>query len=79
MDLIFNMRDAKTSLSKLVVLAEAGETVILARDGKPVVKLVLVQPRGVPVFGLGKGKMPPLGMESFAPMTDEDAAEWGIE
>jgi prevent-host-death family protein len=79
MEHIFNMRDAKTSLSKLVVLVEQGETVILARDGEPVVKLVPVKPRGMPCFGLGKGKMPPLGIEAFAPLSDEDAAEWGIE
>ena len=78
MDTIVNMRDAKTTLSKLVVRVEAGETVFLARDGEPVVKLVAVKPRGVPRFGLGKGKMPPLGIEAFAPLSDEDAAAWGI-
>jgi antitoxin (DNA-binding transcriptional repressor) of toxin-antitoxin stability system len=78
MDHVVNMRDAKTTLSKLVVRVEAGETVFLARDGEPVVKLVAVKPRGVPRFGLGKGKMPPLGIDAFAPLSDEDAAEWGI-
>jgi prevent-host-death family protein len=35
-----NIRDAKTHLSRLIARAEAGETVIIARAGKPVVKLV---------------------------------------
>lgn len=39
------MHDAKTNLSKLVALAEAGEEVLIARNGKPVVRLVAVQPR----------------------------------
>lgn len=37
-----NVGQAKTELSKLLVLAEAGETVEIARDGVPVVRLVPV-------------------------------------
>ncbi|GAB6040167.1 type II toxin-antitoxin system Phd/YefM family antitoxin [Endothiovibrio diazotrophicus] len=37
-----NMHDAKSRLSELVRKAEAGEEVILARGGQPVVKLVPV-------------------------------------
>jgi len=36
---IFNMHDAKTQLSKLVDAAERGETVVIARNGKPAVQL----------------------------------------
>lgn len=43
-----NIHEAKTTLSKLVEAAEAGEEVVLARAGKPVVRLVPVgQPRGI--------------------------------
>lgn len=35
----FNMHDAKSQLSKLVDAAERGETVIIARNGKPAVRL----------------------------------------
>ncbi|MEJ7831526.1 MAG: type II toxin-antitoxin system prevent-host-death family antitoxin [Nocardioides sp.] len=34
------MAEAKTTLSKLVALAEAGEHVVITRDGKPAVRLV---------------------------------------
>lgn len=34
-----NMHDAKSQLSKLVEAAERGETVIIARNGKPAAKL----------------------------------------
>ena len=39
-----NVHHAKTHLSKLIAAAESGEEVIIARAGKPAVKLVLVAP-----------------------------------
>ena len=51
MNHVFNMHYAKTNLSKLVELAESGEEVEIARNGKPVVKLVVAQPRTRPKFG----------------------------
>lgn len=38
-----NMHEAKTQFSKLVARVEAGEEVVIARDGKPVARLVAVQ------------------------------------
>ena len=38
----FGMHEAKTKLSQLVERAEAGEDVVIARSGKPVVRLVPV-------------------------------------
>jgi|TARA_B100000315_G_C14303088_1_gene462764 prevent-host-death family protein len=38
-----NMHEAKSRLSELVRLAEQGETVIVARNGQPVVELKLVE------------------------------------
>jgi prevent-host-death family protein len=37
-----NIHQAKTNLSRLILQAEAGEEVIIARAGKPVVKLIAV-------------------------------------
>ena len=51
---------AKTHLSKLIAAAESGEEVIIARDGKPAVKLVLVQedkPSRRNLIGSGIGKL----------------------
>jgi len=39
-----NIHHAKTNLSRLIVQAEAGEEVIIARAGKPAVRLVPVHP-----------------------------------
>ena len=39
-----NVHHAKTHLSKLLAAAESGEEVIIARNGKPTVKLVAIAP-----------------------------------
>lgn len=51
---IFNMHDAKTNLSRLVELVEAGETVQIARNGNPVVELNQVRAKARPKFGTFK-------------------------
>lgn len=53
-----NIHEAKTTLSKLVEAAEAGETIVLARAGKPVARLTgLGRRRGVRL-GTLEGKFP---------------------
>jgi prevent-host-death family protein len=68
-----NIHHAKTNLSKLIAAAESGEEVIIARNGKPAVKLVLVTP---PVRksrkhlrGSGIGKLW-MAEDAFSPETD---------
>jgi len=41
---IYNMHEAKTQFSKLVEKARLGEEVIVAKAGKPIVKLIAVAP-----------------------------------
>lgn len=67
-----NMLEAKTNLSKLVEAVESGrETeIILARNGKPVARIVPIERPGIRI-GLAEGKYPPL--------TDEMIAEWNLE
>jgi prevent-host-death family protein len=48
-----NIHQAKTNLSRLIVRAEAGEEVIIARDGKPAVRLVPVRKRARRLFKPG--------------------------
>ena len=68
-----NVHHAKTNLSKLIAAVESGEEVIIARAGKPAVKLVMVTPplrksrkflRG---SGIGKIWMAP---DAFSSETD---------
>lgn len=69
-----NVHEAKSQLSKLIEAALRGEEVIIARDSKPVVRLVAVAPRkfkiGMPGF---------IGMpvpDFLEPMTEEELQEW---
>jgi prevent-host-death family protein len=41
--MIVNIHAAKTNLSKLIERAEAGEEIVIARNGKPAVKLTPVE------------------------------------
>ncbi|MGA3031666.1 MAG: type II toxin-antitoxin system prevent-host-death family antitoxin [Terracidiphilus sp.] len=53
-----NVFEAKTNLSKLIAKAEKGEDVIIARAGKPVVRLTRLEPDKPKIrFGLLKGKI----------------------
>jgi prevent-host-death family protein len=55
---IYNMHQAKTSLSRLVERARADEEVVIARNGEPLVKLVPVPRERKPrVPGRYKGKI----------------------
>jgi prevent-host-death family protein len=68
-----NVHHAKTNLSKLIAAAESGEEVIIARNGKPAVKLILVAPpvrksrKHMRGSGIGKIWMAP---DAFSPETD---------
>ena len=55
---IVNMHDAKSSLSRLVKRAAAGDDIIIAQNGKPVARLTRVS-TGKPKTMLGafKGKI----------------------
>jgi prevent-host-death family protein len=44
-----NMHEAKTRLSELVAAAERGEEVLIARNGRPAVRLVAVTQEHSPV------------------------------
>lgn len=56
-----NIHHAKTHLSKLIAAAESGEEVIIARAGKPAVKLVVVtestKKSRESMYGAGIGKI----------------------
>ena len=65
--MIVNIHEAKTNLSKLIKAVENGEDVTIARDGKPVVKLVpALQPR---VPGGAEGRV--MMMPDFFEMPDD--------
>jgi prevent-host-death family protein len=50
--LTVNIHEAKTQFSKLIARVEAGEDVVIARDGAPVARLVAIrQPLGKRISG----------------------------
>lgn len=52
-----NVHEAKTNLSKLIEKALNGEEVVIAKAGKPLVRLVPVREKKESVFGIDAGKM----------------------
>lgn len=55
---IYNMHAAKTHLSRLAERAAGGEEIVIARNGRPVARLVpLDEPRGQRQFGFWTGKV----------------------
>jgi antitoxin (DNA-binding transcriptional repressor) of toxin-antitoxin stability system len=71
-----NIFEAKTQLSKFIQMAENGEDVVIARAGKPVVRLTQLKTEKKPiVFGLLKGKIH-VADDFDAPLPPEALAEF---
>jgi len=66
---------AKTQLCKLIQAALAGEEVIIANGGRPVVKLAPL-PRGRYRLGGLEGRLAPPPDEFFEPPSEDELAEW---
>ena len=73
-----NIHEAKTHFSRLVERALAGEEIVIARSGKPLLKLVPLE---------GVGTLRPIGLHrqtvgddfevrSLALLTDDELAGW---
>ena len=73
---IVNVYEAKTRLSALLALVEAGEEVIIARNGRPVARLAPLASRGPDrVAGLWKGRVRIVAAD-FDEFSDEDSRAW---
>jgi prevent-host-death family protein len=71
-----NIFEAKTQLSKLIELAEKGEEVVIARAGKPVVRLTKLEPAKRKIrYGLLKGKIW-IADDFDAPLPEDFLAEF---
>jgi prevent-host-death family protein len=78
MSKIVNMHEAKSTLSQLVSEVEAGAEVILARDGRPVARLIPFQVGRRRRLGRWKGKVR-MAADFDAPLEPADLAEWGLK
>ncbi len=70
-----NVHEAKTNLSRLLAQVEAGEDVVIARNGKPVARLVGYERKGKRGFGSWKGRIT-LDDSFFDPLPEEELALW---
>jgi prevent-host-death family protein len=70
-----NMHEAKTELSRLVERALAGEDVIIARAGVPVVRLVPLARQGKRKLGQWAGRVR-MAEDFDAPLSDDDLNAW---
>ena len=72
----YDIHEAKTQLSSLVERAAAGEAFVIAKAGKPLVKVTPIEPADSPVqmrfgFMAGEIRIPP----DFDEMGSEEIAE----
>lgn len=78
MTITMNIQEAKGRLSALVADAERGNDVVIARAGRPIVRLVPItdtSPRRQ--LGIFATKLSPESIaESLAPLSDEEIALW---
>ena len=71
---VVNIGDAKTHLSRLLEAAISGEEVIIAKRGKPVVRLTPID-QGHRIPGALRGKLH-IDEQFFAPLPDEELDAW---
>jgi len=80
--MVVTVPDAQSDLAKLVQRALEGEEIVIAgKAGDAGVKLVPVEPgsRQRPQYGRLAGKLPPMDLERFRPLTDEELRAEGFE
>lgn len=75
-----NIHAAKTHFSKLCEEAEAGAEIVIARSGKPILKLVRVDEEPEPAlkadFGFAKGMISGYDPEEFDALDEVIWANW---
>ena len=68
----YNVYEAKSSLSRLLDEVEAGKEVIIARHGRPVVRLEKIHVSTGRLLGTGRGEVELPDDSIWAPMSDEE-------
>ncbi len=70
-----NIQTAKTTLSDLILRAEAGEDVVIARRGEPVVRLTPIKRTGPRAFGAYPA-LKECSDEALMPLDDDELSAW---
>lgn len=72
-----SVHEAKTHLSRLIERVLAGEEIVISRNKEPVVRLVReAPPKKKPLLGALKGQFDDVDESVFAPLSDEELADW---
>ena len=75
---VVNVHEAKTQLSRLLARAEAGEEVVIARNGIPIARLVRYENRpGIRQFGAMKGQFV-VDDSFFDTLPEAELAAWEL-
>ena len=69
-----DIHEAGPQLADLVSRVQAGEEIVIAKDGKPVARLGPMEPKPR-IFGEFKGKIK-MSDDFTAPLTDAELMEW---
>lgn len=69
-----NVYEAKSQFSKLVARVESGEEIVIARNGRPVARLVPITVRKDRTPGLFKGQF--VIADDFDDFTEQDERDW---
>ena len=72
--MLVNVHEAKAQLSELLERAARGEEIVIAKRGKPFVRLVRVEDRAPRVPGIAKGR---LTEAFFEPLPEDELDAWG--
>jgi prevent-host-death family protein len=72
------MHEAKTKLSQLVERAQAGEDIVIARNGKPVARLVPIAPESSFASLRGKYRGQIVIADDFDELPDDIAEAFGM-
>ncbi|MBX2812256.1 MAG: type II toxin-antitoxin system Phd/YefM family antitoxin [Myxococcales bacterium] len=75
MSKVVNVQDAKTRLSQLLRLVEAGEEISIARSGRVIARLVRADEAAPREWGAFRGQVR-WDDDAFAPLSDEEMALW---
>lgn len=70
-----NVHDAKTHLSRLLSRVEAGEDIVIARNGEPIARLVRYKKARIPTPNKYKGQI--WMSDDFNEMSEEELKLWG--
>ena len=70
-----SVHQARTHLSRLLARVSAGEEIVIARNGRPVARLVSCSPSGKREFGALAGKITVDG-SFFNPLPEQELTAW---